>query len=74
MPRSPQGRVARLLGIDVSDLEQRLTDGRLRLRLLPARAADGDGNGARASASVTLTSVGQQAAWPVAAREGLHRR
>jgi hypothetical protein len=66
-----EAELARLLGIDVSDLEQRLTEpvtvGYVSVAV-PGRPADGDGNGARAS--VTLTSVGEQAADRlVAARE-----
>ena len=66
-----EAELARLLGIDVSDLEQRLTEpvaaGFVSVAV-PARAADGDGNGARAS--VALTSAGEQAADRlVAARE-----
>ena len=69
-----KAELARLLGIDVSDLEQRLTEpvavGYV-LVAIPARPADGtDGDGARASASVALTSAGEQAADRlVAARE-----
>jgi DNA-binding MarR family transcriptional regulator len=68
-----EAELARLLGIDVSDLEQRLTEpvavGYVSVAV-PARPADGDGDGARASASVALTSAGQQAADRlVAARE-----
>ena len=55
--------LAGLLGIPVSDLEQRLTEpvasGYVCVAV-PARPADGDG--ARASASLTLTSAGEQAA------------
>jgi DNA-binding MarR family transcriptional regulator len=62
-----EAELARLLGIDVSDLEQRLTEplaaGYVSVGA-PARPADGDG------ASVTLTSAGEQAASRlVAARE-----
>jgi hypothetical protein len=70
-----EAELARLLGIDVSDLEQRLTEpvavGYVSVAV-PGRPADGngDGDGARASASVTLTSAGEQAADRlVAARE-----
>jgi DNA-binding MarR family transcriptional regulator len=68
-----EAELARLLGIDVSDLEQRLTEpvtvGADYISVaVPGRPADGDG--ARASASVTLTSAGEQAADRlVAARE-----
>ena len=66
-----EAELARLLGIDVSDLEQRLTEpvmvGYVSVAV-PGRSADGDG--ARAGASVTLTSAGEQAADRlVAARE-----
>jgi len=58
-----EAELSRLLGIDVSDLEQRLAEpvavGYVSVAV-PGRPADGDG--ARASASVTLTSAGQQAA------------
>jgi hypothetical protein len=68
-----EAELARLLGIDISDLEQRLTEpvtvGYVSVAV-PGRPAAGDGNGARASASVTLTSDGEQAADRlVAARE-----
>jgi DNA-binding MarR family transcriptional regulator len=70
-----EAELARLLGIDVSDLEQRLTEpvtaGFVSVAV-PAHTADGDGDGARdgAGASVALTSAGQQAAGRlVAARE-----
>ena len=60
--------LARLLGIAVSDLEQRLTEpvaiGYVSVAV-PARPAGGDG--AQASASVTLTSAGEQAAGRLAA-------
>ena len=60
--------LARLLGIAVSDLEQRLTEpvaiGYVSV-VVPARPAGGDG--AQASASVTLTSAGEQAAGRLAA-------
>ena len=66
-----EAELARLLGIDVSDLEQRLTEpvaaGYVSVGA-PGRPADGDG--AQAGASVTLTSAGEQAASRlVAARE-----
>jgi len=58
-----EAELSRLLGIDVSDLEQRLAEpvavGYVSVAV-PGRPADGDG--AQASASVTLTSAGQQAA------------
>jgi len=68
-----EAELARLLGIGVSDLEQRLTEpvaaGYVSLAV-PDRPADGDGDGTRASASVTLTSAGEQAAGRlVAARQ-----
>jgi hypothetical protein len=63
-----EAELARLLGIDVSDLEQRLTEpvtvGYVSVAV-PGRPAVGDGNGARAS--VTLTSAGEQAAGRLAA-------
>jgi hypothetical protein len=65
-----EAELARLLGIGVSDLEQRLTEpvaaGYVSLAV-PDRPADGDGDGTRASASVTLTSAGEQAAGRLAA-------
>jgi len=70
-----EAELARLLGIDVSDLEQRMTEpvaaGYVSVAA-PARTADGDGAqaGAGASASVAFTSAGEQAAGRlVAARE-----
>jgi DNA-binding MarR family transcriptional regulator len=68
-----EAELARLLGIDASDLEQRLTEpataGYVSMAD-PAHTADGDRDGARDGASVTLTSAGQQAAGRlVAARE-----
>ena len=70
-----EAELARLLGIDASDLEQRLTEpvaaGYVSVTG-PAQTADGDRDGGRdgASASVALTSAGQQAAGRlVAARE-----
>jgi len=66
-----EAELARLLGIDASDLEQRLTE----LVAAGYVAADGAGPPAsrdddQASASVTLTSAGQQAAGRLgAARE-----
>ena len=60
--------LARLLGIAVSDLEQRLTEpvaiGYVSV-VVPARPAGADG--AQASTSVTLTSAGEQAAGRLAA-------
>ena len=66
-----EAELARLLGIDVSDLEQRLTEpvavGYVSMAV-PARPAAADADGA--GASVTLTSAGEQAAGRlVAARE-----
>jgi DNA-binding MarR family transcriptional regulator len=66
-----EAELARVLGIEVSDLEQRLTEpvtaGYVSV-VGPDRAADGDG--ARAGPSVALTSAGEQAASRlVAARE-----
>ena len=66
-----KAELARLLGIDVSDLEQRLTEpvavGYVSVAV-PARPADGNGDGD--GASVALTSAGEQAADRlVAARE-----
>ena len=67
-----KAELARLLGIDVSDLEQRLTEpvavGYVSVAV-PARPADGNG-GNWDGASVALTSAGEQAADRlVAARE-----
>jgi DNA-binding MarR family transcriptional regulator len=65
-----EAELARLLGIDVSDLEHRLTEpvaaGYVSVAV-PARSADGDGDGARAGTSVALTSAGGQAADRLAA-------
>ena len=66
-----EAELARLLGIGVSDLEQRLTEpvavGYVTVNG-PGRPADGDGDGTRAS--VALTPAGEQAAGRlVAARE-----
>jgi len=64
-----EAALARLLGIAVSELEQRQTE-LVAVGYVALAVPAGDGDGARAGASVSLTATGEQAAGRlVAARE-----